>query len=734
MTLERSLRLALIWTSLLAIGIYAIAAESVAVAVLGMPCAWLCWWAAHQPWGPSVPRLLINAVLLIVVALGLGLASLDGQFNVERIAEMLAALLVIKLFDRRTARDAAEVLALAVFLVFGAILTSLKLSVGVTLLVFCPLLVWAALVQQVVAADERVATYQASIGVTRRRSRQAGTMSRGLRRMTGLLTISASLIAAAVFVLVPRGLTPSFLGDMGGQRGSVTGYTESVELGRAGLISESQEKVLDMRVTDRSGGNMGGAGRVYYLRGAVLDSYRDGKWTRARRPRESYRRLETTPELTLPIGAVQSRAVIVQEISLRAPPGSGSVLFAVQEPFLWEFSEPLEFLLHRDHGTLRLENSAKAQSYTVHSGLPGSRPIRGSWPAAVEADELASFPSDEVRRITTEILTQAGLNAQRVPRSSAEVAGVARTIRDHLMGFEYTLDILRARGDPIEWFLKDARRGHCEYFASAMAAMCRSVGINARVVTGYVAVEYNDATAQYTVRESNAHAWVEVEHAPGQWRRHDPTPPADLERIHAPGTNLASMARRWMDALEFFWVDSVVSFDRGSQRRVLGSEETEAEPQIAVLESIAEFIDRARSSGWVGIAQAVMAGGLAFTGVLVVTIVAQSFFRRLGVGGGRGPRVRILGGTRDVGEFLLRTLEKAGHPKPGWKPLLAHVQGVPGEDGVSGGFSDVVLRLYAARFGGQPLSSQEASDLRRAISEAGQRLGAAAESDRDGSG
>lgn len=174
-----------------------------------------------------------------------------------------------------------------------------------------------------------------------------------------------------------------------------------------------------------------------------------------------------------------------------------------------------------------------------------------------------------------------------------------------------------------------------------------------------------------------------------------------------------------MDALEFFWVDSVVSFDRGSQRRVLGSDEPSDEPQIAALESISSFVQRARASGWVGIFQAVLAGILAFAGVLVITILAQSFFRRLGIGGGRGPRVRVLGGTREIGEFLLRTLEKIGHPKPAWKPLLAHVRDVPGG---TQGFSDVVDRLYEARFGGRPLTADEAQGLRKAIAEASQHL------------
>lgn len=64
--------------------------------------------------------------------------------------------------------------------------------------------------------------------------------------------------------------------------------------------------------------------------------------------------------------------------------------------------------------------------------------------------------------------------------------------------------------------------------------MCRTVGIDARVVTGYVAIDYNEATESYIVRASNAHAWVEAEVLPDRWRRFDPTPTADLVRIHEP--------------------------------------------------------------------------------------------------------------------------------------------------------------------------------------------------------
>ena len=71
--------------------------------------------------------------------------------------------------------------------------------------------------------------------------------------------------------------------------------------------------------------------------------------------------------------------------------------------------------------------------------------------------------------------------------------------------------------DTIEQFLFDTKRGHCEYFASALAAMCHSVGVQARVITGYVAYEFDPGGQEYIVSESNAHAWVEVRTDDWSW-------------------------------------------------------------------------------------------------------------------------------------------------------------------------------------------------------------------------
>ena len=85
---------------------------------------------------------------------------------------------------------------------------------------------------------------------------------------------------------------------------------------------------------------------------------------------------------------------------------------------------------------------------------------------------------------------------------------------------------LGAGADPVVDFVLRGKQGHCEYFASAMAVMARTLGIATRVVGGYRVVERNPWGGYWLVRERDAHTWVEA-WVPGKgWRQYDPTPAA----------------------------------------------------------------------------------------------------------------------------------------------------------------------------------------------------------------
>jgi len=115
-------------------------------------------------------------------------------------------------------------------------------------------------------------------------------------------------------------------------------------------------------------------------------------------------------------------------------------------------------------------------------------------------------------------------------------------------------------------FLYDVKKGHCEYFAGAMTLMCQSLGMNARLVVGYKCDEYNQAGGYYMVRQSHAHAWVEVL-TPDGWKSFDPTSSTEAGAAHLSGP-WAKM-KHYFDYLEFLWATTVIGYDRDSRDNML---------------------------------------------------------------------------------------------------------------------------------------------------------------------
>lgn len=92
--------------------------------------------------------------------------------------------------------------------------------------------------------------------------------------------------------------------------------------------------------------------------------------------------------------------------------------------------------------------------------------------------------------------------------------------------FEYSLDFKKPNmnDDPILNFFY-SKKGHCEYFATAMVMLLRMQGIPSRYVVGFLVREYNNGFDYYVVRERDTHAWVEAYIPPKGWTTFDPTPP-----------------------------------------------------------------------------------------------------------------------------------------------------------------------------------------------------------------
>jgi transglutaminase-like putative cysteine protease len=152
---------------------------------------------------------------------------------------------------------------------------------------------------------------------------------------------------------------------------------------------------------------------------------------------------------------------------------------------------------------------------------------------------------------------------------------IAQNICNYLQkNFTYTLDLTDAAKagdrDPLVAFLYDFKRGHCEYFAGAMTLMCQSLGMQARMVVGFKCDEYNTLLNQYVIRQSQAHAWVEVLGPDGEWATYDPTSGRGADQVLAT-TGLWRRATQLFQFLEYTWADSVVAYDRDSRANLITS-------------------------------------------------------------------------------------------------------------------------------------------------------------------
>jgi transglutaminase-like putative cysteine protease len=160
--------------------------------------------------------------------------------------------------------------------------------------------------------------------------------------------------------------------------------------------------------------------------------------------------------------------------------------------------------------------------YSVVSTIPITTPtvLRGApavWNKA-EANQYTQLPPDLPERDVA--------LAKRITASAPTTYGKVMAVQDWLhRNTRYNLDVPRDPPgvDAVDEFLFVRRQGFCEHIASAMAVLLRAVGIPTRLVTGFGPGERNPFTGYYDVRQSDAHAWVEVLYPGVGWVQYDPT-------------------------------------------------------------------------------------------------------------------------------------------------------------------------------------------------------------------
>ncbi len=372
------------------------------------------------------------------------------------------------------------------------------------------------------------------------------------------LTLGVAVLGALIFFILPRSHFGFFYTDqMTLSEEGRTGLSDRVDLGSVTRLK--QDASVAFRAYLRPGSL---PPEALYWRGLALDVF-DGRQWWASDPGSMRPTFRTSVgrwglEMSAPMLASKG-PVIDQEIW---PAGEEPALLHLFHPLL--MSVPGRVALRVAPGLTF--PATRVQAYTVQSlwvRPPGGRyavgPDRWSSPRGRPTEAWLSLPvlvSPAVRRLAVEWTAGA--------TSAVEKAhAIERAFR---RSFRYTTVNLAGNSpDPIETFLTRTRAGYCEYFASAMVLMLRTLGIPARVVVGYHGGQWNGQGGFWEVLHRDAHAWVEAwDDRTGLWVAFDPTPPATAP-VGQTWTGWLRRLREWQSAIAFWWDRQVILYSAREQ-------------------------------------------------------------------------------------------------------------------------------------------------------------------------
>jgi protein-glutamine gamma-glutamyltransferase len=370
-----------------------------------------------------------------------------------------------------------------------------------------------------------------------------------------LLSIPIFFFTAALFVAFPRvGLSLLLLSKP--RTGHMVGFSDHVDLGVVGTLRSDPTIAMRIEIPDLP--TPPPPRLAMHLRGAAFDTYNGKSWSRTPRQQDTVANAGGTvwirrapkpqndrvlhidlepfdaPVLFAPLGAVAMQVrqrgdpVLGAKLDVRAGP-EGQYLYAGAEE--------------------------QGVRYDVYLGTQaeGARDVL----SVSDRQRYLSLPASLPQRVRA--------LAHDATKGAASHHEKALALEAHLRReYAYDLTAPARTGDPVDDFLFVSRRGHCEFYSTAMVLLLRELGIPARNVTGFIGGTYNRFGRFYVVRQGDAHSWVEA-FIPGRgWQTFDPTPPADA----APKTQFSGVLAVLRDILEATgqrWDRYVVGYDLRQQ-------------------------------------------------------------------------------------------------------------------------------------------------------------------------
>ena len=567
MNLERLLQITVATLAVLATLLLSMGQRSVAMPVVVIAAAPLSVWLTDATGLfclKRVPTALAATVALLFCLINI--IPFHPVTTILELARMLVYLQLILLFQKKEPRVYWQLLILSLLQVVVATVFSQGFTFGLLMVIY----LFTALLALSLLCLHLEAGKLLSINLP----------GREIFFRVGMLGIGTLLLTVAAFFALPRLGQPAWQGRSVETQRSV-GYSDNVGLGEiVGEIIENPQEVMRIKFVDRDNTRPVPVKGEIYLQGAVLTFYKNGSWSNpTRKHRNDIAELEPV-EIELE-GNLTRQAIDIA-------PMDQPTLFCVRPFFVKQPNPDLQF--NRKDGRLLRRTEYMGRRFTF--SLFTTAIVAGRQNAFAPADEPPSIhsllqmphsgPANGLPSLVR--LADSWMSKARIPKDNwAARARFLKHCLDNDERFEYSLEGQNRDWeiDPIEDFVVNNPRGHCEYFATALTLMLRSQGIPARLVVGYKCDEFNGLGNYFQVRQLHAHTWVEVylprekmppgmkedESAAGVWMRLDPTPTASAEDSQ-PNALLAPLAGS-LDWLEFAWDNYVMEMDRSRQQEAI---------------------------------------------------------------------------------------------------------------------------------------------------------------------
>ncbi|MGI9473424.1 MAG: transglutaminaseTgpA domain-containing protein, partial [Rubripirellula sp.] len=500
-------------------------------------------------------------------------ADLDapGNHQMVAVAQLLVFVQAILMMQRKTRRIFEQLGVFCLLELIVAAVFNNAITYGLLLIPIGIVGAWALCLLAAVSASEGLETVEGfadNDSTSPRRSARRSTISvsapdsamslasTALRLpRVALLSLSPAvlLVGFIFFYALPRTTDASRVSNKGN---ALVGFSPTVQLKQLGSMLQNTAIALRIYVTDRATGEPYKVLGNMYLRGIVLERYTPrtlggettSSWVAL--PLGSVSGAQKLPREYFPKRNTDSNFYDVTNFSVICESMNANSLFIVA-PYhqtrnnrevihkvdRWtigrRFEEDwgayprtnYEFGTHAFHNGVQSELLARfaegeaalapedssgeerADSAYDDRGKKNQERELESYIDALKVYDIDAIPA--ARRISDNYV----MDSQGYRRNDYMIAKALERYLSTSGEFSYTLDLNAEQVpglDPIEQFLTVDKRGHCQFYASALVMMLRSQGIPARMVLGYNTDEFNELGDHYVARQLHAHAWVEA--------------------------------------------------------------------------------------------------------------------------------------------------------------------------------------------------------------------------------